>query len=360
MAQSLYDIVTSQALAAYYEELYSNELPLIGSTLFPRDKKMGLRLEWIKGYDSLPVALNPSAFDTKPPLRDRGGVSIENTKMPFFREAMRIGEEDRQLLLMFLEANQDGYSRSIIQRIFDDQKTLIDGANIIPEIMIHKLITEGKFTMVSDNGTGQSANYEYNYDPSGTWAENNITTLSGSTDKWSDYENSNPVMDILDVVREAKKRGINLTRMMMGYGTWLDIMQNKKIKLDMNPVGAQNIIVTDNMVMQYLTNKTGLTIQITDKMYKDWSGADQYFYPDRGNVTLLPAGTLGKTWYGTTPEEADLMSGNTDANVSIVNTGVAILTKKESLPVNVITSVSEIVLPSFENMNRVFNIKYTP
>ena len=47
----------------------------------------------------LPIALQPSAFDAKPLLRDRGGVSLESTKMPFFREAMRMGEEDRQNLL---------------------------------------------------------------------------------------------------------------------------------------------------------------------------------------------------------------------------------------------------------------------
>ena len=72
---------------------------------------------------------------------------------------------------------------------------------------------------------------------------------------------------------------------------------------------------------------------------------------------FMPVGTLGNTWYGTTPEEADLMAGNKDADVEIVNTGVAILNKKESLPVNIITSVSQIVLPSFERMGDVFVLK---
>lgn len=359
MAKSIYDMVTSQALAAYYETLYSNELPMIGEVLFPNDKKQGLRLEWIKGYDTFPVALNPSAFDAKPPLRDRGNISIEQTRMPFFREAMRIGEEDRQQLLMFMEANNDSYAREIIRRIFDDEKNLVDGAKVIPEIMRLKLITDGAFSLQSQNTSGQSANYTYNYDPNGTWASKNITTLAG-TSKWSDHENSNPVTDIIDTVREAKKRGINLTRAILGYDTWIDITLNKNIKQDMTitAIGANSIIVTDNMVMDYLTKKTGISFQIADKLYKDFRGVEQYFYPTSGCITLLPAGTLGKTWYGTTPEEADLMSGNTDANVSIINTGIAILTKKESLPVNVITSVSEIVLPSFENMNKVFNIKY--
>lgn len=359
MPKSIFDMITASALASYYESLESNRVPLLGEGLFPSDKKMGLKLEWIKGYDNLPVALQPSAFDAKPLLRDRGGVSMESTKMPFFREAMRLGEEDRQQLLMFLEANNNAYAQQIITRIFDDTKSLVDGAMLNPEIMRMSLLTSGSFTIASASDSGQSVNYSYNYDPSGTWAATNKTTLT-STDAWSDHENSNPIEDILDSKRAAKKKGINLTRGIIGYGTWLDIMQNAKIRLGMYPLAAQaaNVIVTDSQVKTYIESVTGIKFQIYDKMYKDTSKTDQYFYPTSGYCTLIPDGTLGKTWYGTTPEEADLMSGNTLADVRIVNTGVAVSTEKIALPVNIINWVSEIVLPSFENMDRVFNITY--
>jgi hypothetical protein len=71
----------------------------------------------------------------------------------------------------------------------------------------------------------------------------------------------------------------------------------------------------------------------------------------------LPSYALGNTWFGTTPEEFDLMSGTANASVSIVNTGVAITTIKEPHPVNVQTIVSEIILPSFERMDDIFVIK---
>ena len=48
------------------------------------------------------------------------------------------------------------------------------------------------------------------------------------------------------------------------------------------------------------------------------------------------------------------MSGNTDAQVAIVNTGVAVTTIKEPHPVNVQTIVSSIMLPSFEQIDSVF------
>lgn len=356
---SIFDMITSQALASYYETIQSNAIPYLGEALFPRDKKVGLKLEWIKGYDNLPVALMPSAFDTKPTLRDRGGVSQESTKMPFFREAMRLGEEDRQQLLMFLEANNNAYARQIITRIYDDTKALIDGANIIPEIMRMKLITAGAFTIASPNDSGVLVSYAYNYDPAGAWAAKNKTTLL-TTDKWSDHAASNPIKDIIEMRQDAARRGITLSRAICGYTTWLDIISNDKIKLAINPVAATaaNVILTEEQIKTYVENITKVKIQVYDKMYKDQSKQDQYFYPTQGYFTMLPEGALGKTWFGTTPEEADLMAGNTLANVSVVDGGIAVSTEKIALPVNIINWVSEIVLPSFEYMDRVFNIVY--
>ena len=71
-----------------------------------------------------------------------------------------------------------------------------------------------------------------------------------------------------------------------------------------------------------------------------------------GYVCLVPDGTLGSTWYGTTPEEVDLR-GASSAEVSIVNTGVAITRILQEHPVNINTFASEIVLPSFERMDEV-------
>lgn len=360
MAQSLFDMVTATALASYYTQLASNRVPYMGEELFPAEKQMGLKLEWIKGQGHLPVALQPSAFDAKPLLRDRGGVASESTRMPFFREAMRLGEEDRQQLLMFMQANNTAFARTLIQRIFNDTAELMESAMVTPEIMRMKLMTDGAFTIASAADSGQTVSYSYNYDPNGVWADKNNTTLL-TTSRWSDHENSDPIKDILDTKREAKKKSIDLTRMVIGYETWTDIMANHKIRLGMNPLAAAatNTIVTDEQVKQYVENICKIRIVIYDKMYVDLNKQDQYFYPSRGCATLMPAIKLGKTKYATTPEEADLLSGNTLADVKVVNTGVAVCVEKIALPVNIINWVSEIVLPSFENMDSVFNIKYT-
>ena len=61
-----------------------------------------------------------------------------------------------------------------------------------------------------------------------------------------------------------------------------------------------------------------------------------------------------------TPEEADLYgNANTDANVEIVDTGIAITQILDPHPVNLNTFASEIVLPSFEGMDEYALIKVT-
>ena len=95
------------------------------------------------------------------------------------------------------------------------------------------------------------------------------------------------------------------------------------------------------------------TAKAAEKFLGEWqdeSGNVHKFVPDN-YIAFVPEGPLGSTWYGVSPEEADLMSGASDAQVSIVNTGVAITQIIDPHPVNVNTFASEIVLPSFERMN---------
>jgi len=124
----------------------------------------------------------------------------------------------------------------------------------------------------------------------------------------------------------------------------------------MNPLGGQNIIMTDAMLKQYLQTQLGLSVAVYNKKYRAEDGSLHNFYPD-DHFTLFPDGSLGNTYFGTTPEESDLMTGSTSAAVRIVNTGVAITTIKEPHPVNVETIVSEIVLPSFETIDNIFIAK---
>ena len=150
--------------------------------------------------------------------------------------------------------------------------------------------------------------------------------------------------------------GVKPTRAIMTQKTWNYLLQNKSIKIALNPLAQGLNLVRDAELKSLLLSELGLSVAIYDKKFKTEAGATQNFYPDNF-ITLLPSSTIGNTYYGTTPEEADLQSANFNGDVSIVETGVAVTTINIPHPVNKETIVSEIVLPSFERMNEVATIK---
>ncbi len=341
---TIFDLVSSNYIASYYQENSSNKVPYLGATLFPAKKQLGLDLSWIKGSNGLPVALMPSAFDTKATVRDRIGFSDVQTEMPFFRESMRIGERDRQQLNTLAASNMNDMAKTIVNRIYDDVSKLVDGAAVQPERMIMQLLSSGQIDIVANR-----VNYTYDYKMSDEHKEQLLDTA-----RWSDTENSRPVEDIIAWQDKVEAdTGVRPTRAILTRKTWGYLMQNKSIRLDMNPVGGQNIILTDAVLKQYFSAKVNITFAVYNKKYIDENGVTKSFFQD-DVITLIPDGALGNTYFGTTPEESDLMSGSTSADVRIVNTGVAITTIKEPHPVNVNTIVSEIVLPSFESIDNIF------
>lgn len=344
---TIFDMVTAKEISAYWTEAVENKTPYLGATLFPAKKQLGLDLSWIKGSRGLPVALTPSAFDTKATLRDRIGVKKIETEMPFFREAMRIGEKDRQEINKLLAASNRATLEPILTRIFDDATNLIDGAEVQAERMRMQLLSTGKIRITAENRMG----YDYDYKLPST----HKALITVANNKWSATETATPVQDIQDWQDKVEEdTGVRPTRAICTRKTWNYLLANKSIRLDMDPIGGTNRIMTDSMLQQYLSTKLGLSVAVYNKKYHvSLGGASYLFFPDEV-FTLVPDGALGNTYYGTTPEESDLLSGATDAQVQIVNTGVAVATIKEPHPVNVQTVVSAITLPSFEAIDSIF------
>lgn len=349
------DAYTSKAIALVNTEVASNRIAYLGAGLFPAKKKMGLDLKWIKTSKGLPVSLSPSNFDAVSTLRSREGFKLTETEMAFFRESMLVKEADEQEI-MRVQDSTDPYAAEVLGRIFDDANTLVDGANVVPERMIMQLLAPSDGSpKISIEANGVT--YAYNYDPSSTYKTKNFASLTTDTDKWSDTTNSDPMDDIataLDAV-EAET-GERPSIMIVSRKTMDYLKQNAKIK---SAILAQNttatVFMNDNRVKEVFSNELGIRIIVYSKQYKKEDGTAAKFYPD-GFATLIPDGALGNTWYGTTPEERTLM-GSGEADVSIVNTGVAVAVTTTSDPVHTKTTVSEIVLPSYERMDSTYVIK---
>lgn len=336
---TIFDLVTAPELTAYWETLNQDRAPYLGETLFPNQKKLGLDLKWLKGSKGLPVVLKLSAFDAQAVPRTRIGFEKISAEMPFFKESMYVDEELRQELNKVLESGNQAYIDSVINRVFDDEGTLIDAAAVARERMRMMLLTTGTIVMASN---GQTYTYDYGLNS----AQKPTVGTSWST----------VTADIINDIRTWQDEredatGVRPTRAICSRKTFGYILKNNNIR---NAVwgNSASAPINEAKAKQYLMDELDLEVVIYTKRYKDESGATQKFVPD-DTFVLFPAGNLGSTWFGTTPEESDLMASASVDNVSIVDTGVAVTTMRRADPVNVETKVTQIALPSFEAADQI-------
>lgn len=344
MPKTIYDFASSQNITAYWEEKKVGMPPYLGEELYPDDKKLGLKLDWIKGSKGLPVVLKPSAYDAKAKKRPRIGFDKLSAQMPYFKESMSVDEETRQQLNMVLETGNQAYIDSVMKKVFDDDITLLNGAAAQRERMRMMALTTGA---ISISANGQAYDYDYGM------PQTHKVTVSTS---WSNAA-ADIIADIeagMDLIEEDT--GVRPERAVCSQKTWGYLRKNTAIRNAIlgNNSGAP---VTDTQIHSYLLDNYKLDVIKYTKKCKLENGTVSPFVADDVFV-MFPSGTLGTGWFGTTPEESDLMTGS-NANVSLTDTGVAVTTSKTVDPVSVDTKVSMIFLPSFEAADQVYILDVT-
>ena len=195
---SIFELVTAKNIAQFWLEKNLNQQPLLGETLFPNVKEIGVKLEWIKGAKNQPVGLRLSAYDSKSIRRDRNGIEKYETEMPFFKESMYIDEELRKNLNMLVQTNNEQLVNQVLTKIFDDEIQLINASYITMERMRMEALTTGTITLSSN---GQSYAYDY-----GVTAEQKKTVATSWSNPAADI-----IGDIVNYVEEMKAKGIEIT-----------------------------------------------------------------------------------------------------------------------------------------------------
>lgn len=339
MQTSIFDLVTAKNIVEYFLEKNVNTQPLLGETLFPNVKEIGIHIEWLKGAFNQPIALKLSAYDSKATRRNRPGLEKFIGEMPFFKESMYIDEDMRQKLNTMLQTNNEAVVDGILMKLFDDQINLIKAARISLERMRMEALTTGKLTLAS-NGQSYTCDYEVPEDQK-----------IDATTKWSDAS-ADIIQDILDVVEKMKAKGVTITRAVCNSSVIKYFTLNESIKNSIYVLAGGSIAsITPNLAINYINDMTKVQFLAYDNVYVDDDGSAVKYVADN-TVIFMPDGELGKTHLGTTPEESDLMTLGT-AKVSLVDNGIAVATYGTEDPVNVETKVSMVALPSFERANEI-------
>lgn len=357
----LSDIFNTQAIAAYFTEAASNKIPFLGEAFFPNKKKMGIDLPWIKTHRGLGVALKPSNFDAVPPIRPRGQAQMTKEEMPLFRESMIVKEHDLMEISRIKDSN-DPFLQPVIDSLYNDAEVLVEGADISAECMRMNLLAPVNGEMKISIPMADNMVHTYDYDPDGSWKKTNYLALEG-TAIWDKPTTAKPLTDLRTAIKYLASIGVTATTVLSTSKTFDYLLENEQVKSALVSISGQAInFVDDAAVEDVVKRKLRLEWIPYDKMYEDYEGNQEQFYPD-DYVTILGSGQLGNTWRGTTPEELTTIGNfmnipKAPVDISVLANGVAVAIQNEYKPsFTVTTTASQIVLPSFEGMDTIFVIK---
>ena len=355
------DVYSSEFVAAYMTEAASNSVPFLGSAFFPDKKKMGIDLKWLKSHKGLGVALKPSNFDAIPTVRPRGKAEMTKEEMPLFRESIDIKENDLMELARIKEKD-DRFLQPVIDSMFDDTKSLIDGAEISAEKMRMQLLAPVGGEPIITIGTADNTIYNYDYDDDDSWKNTHYLELTGAS-KWDNGASAKPLTDIRTGIQYLAGTGTTATTIISNSSTLDLLLESDQIKNALVTMTGQTVnFVDESTVEEVIRRRLRLNWISYDKMYEDYDGTQKKFYPD-GYVTILGNGELGATWRGTTPEELTTIGNFVDVpqapvDITVLPNGIAVAVQTVYKPsFTVTTTASQIALPSFEGMDSIFVIK---
>lgn len=338
------DRITADEIIVSWE---ANPVSFDFESMFPYKRIRGLKFSFIKGAHGAPVALVSAGFNTNVLYRDRIGFEELSGSMPFFKEAYAIDEETRQEL----NSVKDEYTDILLSRIFDDTDNLLTSAEVTAERMRAQLVATGTISIV-ENGVDKQ--YDYGFDTSkqykdltstGYWSVKDVKPLASLQEQIEAYNTKN---NTYPKVMILSQKVFNLLRKDSEVLTYFKSLSN--------PILYPNA----TQVKNYIESLFDITLKVVSQTYipaRKSSGNETPFYPE-DRITLTSTTNLGNTLYGTTPEESDLMSKNTQADsCSTTAKGVAVTTWTTVDPVNKSVKVSEICLPTCPNIDKLYIVK---
>lgn len=332
-----------------------NTIESVLEQFFPVRAIDGIDFSYIKG-GSGPVELTiPSSYDGEPIAQDRESVDMINGQLPILRRKKSLSEKEinsiENAAAQASRLKDPAIFNKTLAMIYDDQKSLYDGAIAMQEYMRAKALMDGAILLKSAGGVIQA---DYGVPAS------HKETLTG-TDAWTD-----PTAPILDHIADWKETIYNDTGemptvLLMNNETWKLVRANEQVRQNLIPVAAMfsatpttGIAFTEAQVKQSILAYTGLVdiIVYTKKAKFDGSVVS---YVEDNKVSLFPASMLGNTLIGTSPAERSART-NKNQNTSVSSEGIAItiVAKNEGAPYTQETQVEFVGLPSFEKSDSIF------
>lgn len=356
----IYDIINAEYMGAYIQDMVtaaSQAEPFLLSTLFPAQRTDKLEVSYLRTKGNIDFAIKASTFNSNAPILPRESLSKVTEEIPFFRMADLIDERELKELNAFLSNSaEEALINSAIVQLFDRPMKLFLSAIVQMENMIAQLITTGKIHINESAVDGQKIGYDYDFG-SAEWTKSNVITLE-NTRKWveSNRNGSKPLEDIADVINKADINGVSIDKIIMNKRTLNAMRTSDSIKpITISPMYGGGIITKPQLIEQVQIASEDATVEIYNKSFQNEVGKTKMYIPD-GIIVFAPAGALGSSIYGTTPEEIVGEAKAYNTNVVLGN-GISLAQWVDEHPVKHWTAVSMFGMPILPRQQEVFVLK---
>jgi hypothetical protein len=286
-----------------------------------------------------------------------------SAEMPFTREAYPLGEKERSRLNELLRAGNLNGVRTLVETLYNDVFSLLERAATFREYTAMSILQTGKVNITSTHDANVQT-YTVDYDPDNAWAASNIIDI---TTPWENAA-AKPLVDIINAVRYARKtNGTIINRILLSTRLYNAILANATVTATIFP-NYSDAIVGPEDINRYLATKLGTGVQLidfgmnyrNDYIANEKAGTPgEFIQADR--AILLPAGNIGRTLMGVTPEE-DALAYDPSLNISVVDGGVALnqTIEKKTAPWRYEIVASQVALQSAENLDSVYGLNVSP
>lgn len=310
--------------------------PLLGETLFPEVKHSTLEFDMIKGGSSLPTIASVHAFDTEAEIGSRE-ASKQALEAAYIKRKMQITEKD---LIALAQPRNEAEKNYLMQNVFNDVDTLVNGVRARVELMRIEALSKGKVTL-NENGLNMSVNYHVPPDHqetlsgAGLWTADSADII-GDMERWADTLTDKPT------------RALTSTKILRS------ILRNAKIITALFGKDSGRIPTRQDL-NSFLQQHDLPVIAVYDAKYRKQAANGSYTshrYLDEDKFVMFGDGTLGETLYGPTPEESRMLREGAD--VSSVGKIITMVFEEGQDPVSTWTKAAATAIPSFHAADNVF------
>lgn len=326
------ELFNTKELLNYFRRRKSQAM--LGDVLFPARKIQDIEFDMITGANGLPVSASVHAFDTETEMASRDALQKGAASLALIKRRIAIGEKD---IIAINNPRMDAEQKSLVMELFKDGDKMVESVQTRIEAMRMELLSSGEIN-INENDVAIKLDY-------------GVPKTNKKTFTWNDAATAKPLDDIKtlsDAIEDAS--GTKPTRILTSTKILNKILACDSVRKAIYGVNFDKI-ATRKDLNSLLEGMELPQIAVYNSKYRIQGKNGKYttkrYFPENA-LSMFAENALGKTIYGLTAEEIELIGSNAMEEAKMVG-NIFVGVEKEGDPVRRFTKAVATALPTLEN-----------